>query len=258
MGDHTTRRTGAVLATSFAAVLLLSGCATGEGMFLTGSDGPSDEAAFEDEGEVLAEETQQTGPDDAILAASGNARLPYPTTFGQPNLGGTIAGLTAPVAGAQIGANVAGLPIGAGASVNLNPAAGQVGVTAGLTAPLPLGVSVQAAVPVVLTPGGGLSTPALSSVANATAGLTTPALARLPATTTALVSRGVVGAIAGPSVSAGANPNTLAGAAVTNLQGAVMQLGTPAGGQTANPAVVMVPSAQNLGGLVNQLKLPGG
>lgn len=221
MGDDPTRRWAGGLVAGLASAVLLSACATGEGMFLTGSDGPSDAAAFDDSefGDEPSDDAFASSA-NAILAASGNVRLPYAgnsAANAAPSLGGTLAGLTAPASvNVQLGASVAGLLAGTAAALNLNPGAGQAGVSASLSGPLPAGANVQLAAP-------------LSGARAATVGLIAPP----------------------------GSPATGASTTVTHLYGAVMQLTSPAGGQTAAPALAAVPSSQALGALAGRLTQPG-
>lgn len=311
-----------------AAALALSACATGQGMFVSGSDGGSSDQAFAEEegfGEDVAEEGFAAS-NDYILVASGNVLLPYPTGFGPsragpagPGLVGAVNGLTqpsglavtasTPVAGlgaqlatnlpaGQVGleagaqatlpgaqataglglstnlaagqtalglganANLAGAPLGANTALALNAPAGQAGASAGLATPVgPLGAGLQIGVPLTAASGPGVSTPAIASAPRVGVGLVTPSLiqAGQPLITLAgsALGGGVSpGAQAGPRSSPGGNPNTVAGANVTNLADAVMQMKSPAGGATPAP-MSSVPSSQVLGGLVGLLRPPG-
>ncbi|MBL8770098.1 MAG: hypothetical protein JNK30_01850 [Phenylobacterium sp.] len=245
-----------------AAALAVTGCASGQGVFIAGAA-----AAGERAQEDPASEDGAMGPGaSTVLASSGNVLLPFPADVGGrpvasvpgPGLGGAVAGLTGRA------------PAGGGLGAAAGPGSAAVGVAAGSTlgstltarADLPAGrAGVGAA---ATTPLGPVGVTAQLGAAQAAVGLTAPAVsaAGAPLVTLAggaLGRGGAPGVIAGPRVSGAANPNAIVGTVVTNAAGAVMRMQPPAGGQTPAPAMSAgVPGSQTLRAVVGRLTPPGG
>ncbi|MBO9547157.1 hypothetical protein [Caulobacter sp.] len=135
MGCFEPRRV--LLTASFAALLGLTACATGQGSFVAGSGGSSSDGeafAFDESGDTSFE---QNAP--GLLAASGNALLPGGRNLAPPRLNAATTNAapllsTGPV-NADLNANVS-LLNGSNASVGLNSALGSVNVNAALGGPL--------------------------------------------------------------------------------------------------------------------------